>query len=530
MKKITNYVYKNWKWVVLVGLLLITIFSRFYKLPERVLWWDGDAAGDMTMAYHMVHFGEKIWIGKGTMGGKGILVDSYLYYYFLALAWLVGTSPVGVGVIMAVMSVLTAMMIYFIGRQLTNSTYALILATMVTFNWYFNYVSLLYFAFICQVLLLVLAIWLFVKSWEKRSAAIWVIYFLVLMTTLHFDYSILSIFPILVGWGIINYFRVVKNKSNKVKYLLAIWPLVLLGVWLVTSGSSNYLSWAKMISFAGGKQLTLTEWLKNLGEILSVSANYFLRIKSLFLSGIFFVFVYGALIYLVFKDCRERKINWWKSVFLLSLILGILGVGVMGGKESVYHFYTFLYYPLWLVAMVYVGWRFSKFHRKIGLYLWALVLVLILVLETNIFENNNQGVLLSDISGGLEESELVAEQILMDSKSNSITNFKVVFYNRDTQLDNFGKEIFWYPLEKILNRKMLKIIQSPPDISYLGEINQSKTIYLVCFSFKYSKWQDFSRCDQIFLEKHEESKYLEAKVINEINGELSYSIYRFTEL
>jgi hypothetical protein len=77
---------------------------------------------------------------------------------------------------------------------------------------------------------------------------------------------------------------------------------------------------------------------------------------------------------------------------------------------------------------------------------------------------------------------------------------------------------------------MLKIIQSPPDISYLGEINQSKTIYLVCFSFKYSKWQDFSRCDQIFLEKHEESKYLEAKVINEINGELSYSIYRFTEL
>ena len=87
--------------IILGIVVLLSMFLRFNRLSETMLWWDGDTAEDMTIAAHIVDFGEKISTGRESVGGGKLIVKSYLIYYLLAGAWLFTDSPISVGALYA---------------------------------------------------------------------------------------------------------------------------------------------------------------------------------------------------------------------------------------------------------------------------------------------------------------------------------------------------------------------------------------------------------------------------------------------
>jgi hypothetical protein len=527
IKKIVNIVKKNWIGITLVLIVLVAIFLRFYKLSTTMLWWDGDPAEDMTFAYHMTHFGDKISTARGSVGGGTLLAKSFFIYYVFAAAWLLTNSPIGVGILYALSSVLLVVGMYAVGGYFMSKKYSLILALMVCFNWYFIYLSKLTFHTSLLTSLLTLIVWLFLKSWQGRSWKIYILFILALFSTLHVHYSVLTVFPVLFVFGLINYFRVTKDKKRWVGVLITLLSLVSFGVWVNITYSENWLDQFQVLSLVTKSSLGIKDLWQNCQQILIVSFWQIFRTKDIWLIGIFFIIVYGGVGWLTIFDYRKKNPFFIKSLFIFSVMISVFGVVWMGGGEAVNRFYVKLYFPWWLLALTYVIWRFSE-HWLVFKYCGYLILGIYFVLGTNILNYKKGDGLLPLYSGGLKESEVVSKKILTDSKLNSINDFNIVFYNVYTQQDQFGKAIFWYWIEKILDRKMIKIVEYHPFSVFFTEINKSDITYFVCSDGM--EWSEYENCEKLFLKNHSDKKYEMVKIEENDTGEWRYKLFRFTEL
>ena len=239
--------------------------------------------------------------------------------------------------------------------------------------------------------------------------------------------------------------------------------------------------------------------------------------------------VYGGLGYWCLRDWKRKDKNFFNSIFLFSLIMGVFGAGWMGGAVVVERLYVLFYYPLWIMSFGYVMWRFLKVNAILK-YMADFVLGLYVILMTNILHKERGLFFEKTYKGGWEESEIVVKEILTDSQQNQIGNYKIVFYNKYTQFDNFGKTIFWYPIEKSLNQKKIELVQEPYGI-YFREIGESKITYLVCYDYKTSGlWNKFESCEKLFQEKHIDKKYLVEKVMKGAKDDWSYKVFRLREI
>lgn len=525
-KIMAGFIRKNWAEIILVLIFLTVVFLRFYRLPETMLWWDGDSAEDMTFAYHMTHFGEKISTARGSVGGGTLLAKSFLIYYLFAGAWLLTNSPIGIGILYALSSVLLVVGIYVVSRYFMGKKYSLILTLMVCFNWYFIYISRVTFHTSLLISLLTVIVWLFLKSWQSRSWKIFVLFILILFSSLHVHYSVLTVFPMLCVWGLINYFRVTKNRKGWIKILIMLLVLLLLGVWVKVTYNEKWLDQFRVLSLVTNSNLGVRDLWQNCQQILIVSFRQLLRIEDIWLIRIFFVIVYGGLGWLTIFDYRKKNLYFRKSLFIISLIICVFGAAWMGGSEAVNRFYVMLYFPWWLLALAYVISRFSEFGL-IFKYVGYLIFGIYLILGTNVINYKKGENLLPVNSGGLRESEVVSKKILADSKINLIKDFNIVFYNEYTQQDQFGKAIFWYWIEKTLDKKMIKIEEYHPFSVYLTEINTSKTTYLICSGG--TEWKEYKNCEKVFLKNHPDKKYIVEKVGENSSGEWPYMLFKFRE-
>ncbi|HBP51355.1 MAG: hypothetical protein US68_C0016G0010 [Candidatus Shapirobacteria bacterium GW2011_GWE1_38_10] len=528
MLKVFGFIKKNHISILFGLVVLVAVFLRFYNLPER-MWWEGDSAEDITIAYHISNFGESIRTGRSNVGGGELIKNSYFYFYLLAGIHSLGDSALSVGAFFALNSVLLVVFIYFAGKYFVNSRLALVLAVMVTLNSYLNFVSIISIYNIIN-LMVVGMLWLFLKFWQNRSWKFFMGYILVLFVTLHGNYSVLTIFPIYVFWGIVGYFRATREKGKLIKCLTIIWPLSLLGLWMVvTYRGGGIFDQFKVVNLITRSGLGMGELWNNWEQILTVSAGYLWNMTNTWLIVIFYSIVYLGLGFLVIYDYRQRNLFFQKSIFLLSLIAGIFLTGFMGGGETVDRYYVLFYYPLWLLSMVYVWGRFSKFGW-IWKYGVGLMVIVCLIMGMNILDKNRGTGLINRNSSGMKESELLADKIMRDSKVNLIDNYNIVFYNKHTQLDHFGGSIFWYPIEKRLGTQKVKIVEYSGG-EYLEEINTSKDSYLVCYDYESSgRWVRFNDCEKLFIEKHADKKYKIIKVEEGAEGDWFYKLYRIKEL
>lgn len=523
MRKKTNNFKKIFTEVFLGIIVLISMFLRFYKLPETMLWWDGDTAEDMTIAAHIVDFGEKISTGRESVGGGKLIVKSYLIYYFLAGAWLFTDSPISVGILYALSSVLVVVGMFYIGKYFLEEKYSLILALMVAINWYFNFLSRALFHASLVVSVVVLIIWALLKSEKEKSWEFYILFILVLFTSLHIHQSVFTILPIILIWAGVFYFRITNNKSKTIKRIIIIWTVILLGIWLKVTFNQTLFDQFQVVNLIIKSHLSFGELLNNSGEILLESSKQLLGNINIWWRFFFLITIYVLLGFLVIYDFFKKNIFFKKSLFIYSLIIGIFGAAWMGGTDAVHRFYVSYYFPFWCLAWIYVWWRLSRFSI-VYKYLAYLILAVYLVLEVWVLSNNRM------TSGGFIESKKIAQNIIVNAQINSIENFSITFYNTYTQFDNFGKAILWYHIEKILDKQMVKIVQWPPFIEYLTEINPGKTTYLLCSKVSNVDWADYENCEKVFIKNHQDKKYQIFKLDEEYYGDWPYKLFRFDQV
>ena len=336
--------------------------------------------------------------------------------------------------------------------------------------------------------------------------------------------------PIFVVWGLINYFRVSKEKSRGVKSIIIFWSILLLGIWIIVTShhGGGHFSQLKIFNLVAANGFELKDLWNNWMQIFATSARHFLSTKNMGMIIFFWLVLYGGMGYWCLRDWRKNDKNFFNSIFLFSLILGVFGAGWMGGTVVVERLYVLFYYPLWILSFGYVIWRFSKINLILK-YISYLILLTYLILVTNVL-NMERGLFFEKTyRGGWEESGIIVKEILANSQQNSIENYNIVFYNKYTQFDNFGKTIFWYPIEKTLNQKKIELVQEPYGI-YFREIETSKTTYLVCYDYKTSGlWDKFETCEKLFEEKHPDIKYLIEKIADGTKDDWSYRVFRLIE-
>lgn len=527
MKKIFVFLKKHWIEIFFGVIVVVSIFLRFYKLSER-MWWDGDMAEDVTIAYHISNFKETIQNGRSNVGGKQLIANSYFYFYLLATVYFLGNSALSVGMFFALNSVLLVVFVYFLAKYFVDVKYALILAAMIAFNSYFIFLSSVSCYNLINLMVVVL-IWIFLKSWQERNIKYFWVYLVVLMMTLHGNYSILTIFPVFIFWSILGYFRLTNGRGKKIKLITIMLPIFLLGIWLiVTFQGGDFFDQFRIVNLVTKSNLGIRELGNNWIQILVTSAGFLLKIKNLWLIVIFYFTIYFGLVYLVIYDYRKKNIYFHKSFLLLSLVAGVFGAGWLGGEVVVNSFYVVFYYSLWFLSLVYVWWRFSLF-KKFFMYGFALIIFIYFVFGMNISDGRLKLMSIEKGSGGLKESEMISNLILADSEINLISNFMIVFYDKYTQLDNFGASIFWYPIEKKTGIPRVRIIEYPYG-EYLKEIKSSRETYLVCYDYESSgKWIRYVDCEKLFLEKHSEKKYTVKKIVEGKEGDRLYKVFRFNE-
>lgn len=511
--------------IAFILILLITIFLRFYDLPKTMQWWDGDAAEDAVYAYHITKFNEEIYTGRSPVGGKGLIAKSPLIYYFFSLAWLFSDSPVGYGVIYALINVLLVVFVYLLAKCFVNEKASLGLMLMISLSWCFSYVSRQTFSH-ASILIgwLPLVIYFLWKSLNKRSWGYLFIFIATLFGGLHIHHSILSIFPVLVLWGVISYKRIYKKTNKFRRIILGLFVLLMLVLWLgMTTKLSGFYEQYKVLSLVTNGGVEMNQWLVNCWEILLTSSREMFKNESQLLAGVFFAIVYFGLIILGIYDYKKKRgQDLFKTTFLGSLITSVFVAAWMGGVESVERFYVVIYYPLWLLAFVYVIWRWK-------IWIGWIVLIFYLLAGTGILADKSQGLFWPRYSGGLIEAEMVAKEILADAKNRTENdNFKIVFYNFYTQ-NEFGKAIFWYLIEREMGREMLNIKQYPPFSIYLEEKYPSKVIYLVCTNKP--KWGNYDKCQEIYKKNNPEKNFIEVvKIKEDKEGEWPYVLFRFKEV
>src|SRR5205085_5398166 len=96
--------------IVLVGILLVALTVRLYRLPDLMVV-GGDQARDALVVDHMLHTGEPVL--QGSITSAGTFHRGPAYYYVLAGAYLLsGDNPIG-GALMSVAADLAAMLLAF---------------------------------------------------------------------------------------------------------------------------------------------------------------------------------------------------------------------------------------------------------------------------------------------------------------------------------------------------------------------------------------------------------------------------------
>lgn len=124
-----NYIKKNrLEFIFLLVVLLLALFLRLYKI-DGFMTFLGDEGRDVRIVRDLITEGNLVFIGPQTSVGNMYLGP--LYYYMMAPAlFLSGLNPVGPAIMVALLSVLTVWLTWFVGRKWFGKEAAFIAALL----------------------------------------------------------------------------------------------------------------------------------------------------------------------------------------------------------------------------------------------------------------------------------------------------------------------------------------------------------------------------------------------------------------
>jgi len=390
-KRVKKFLQKNNYLIILILILLLAAFLRFWRLPEYMTFL-GDEGRDALAVKRMIVDHKFRLIGPVTSVGNMYLGP--LYYYLMLPAMMISRlSPVGPAVMVALLSVLTTALIYFYGREWVGGKAALMAAFLYAISpvvinysrssWNPNIMP--FFALVS-----VYGIW---RVWQKKQFWWLTILGVSLSFVVQSHWLGLLLLPTIGLFWLMTFIEVLRTRENRKKFwlqnlfgfgfflLLTVAPLV----WFdLRHGFLNTQAFSKF--FTGQEGVVNLEIASVISNLWILTKNVFTRLvagKDIFWGNWLALIV---VILVALKIIRESLLASWHRfitrnpglfLILIWFLVGFLFLGTY--QQPLYdHYFGFLS-PVpfllvgWILAMI---WHGRLFGRILTLFLLAGLLLL----------------------------------------------------------------------------------------------------------------------------------------------------------
>lgn len=364
-------------YLILITAVIMGSWLRFYKVSQTFMF-EGDQGRDALVVYDLLKNFNPIAIGPVTSVGNMYLGP--FYYYFMA-PWLLlsGFQPIGPVIGVALMSILTIIIIYILGRKIIGERAAILSSILFAFSQQaINYARFSWNPNL-DPLFAVLILY-FVYQALHRHYKYWLPVGLCLGLVIQLHYVNLLL---VAGCGLIWLYQlwtqIISKKSalapqEKKGFFLytafgiitALLTLSTLFIFDFTHAGLNFQA-GKSIFTSGGNfadSNLLTSILSGLKETQGKAAHVIVDL-TLPNIDVFYPKVIGALIFLAvailasFKE-KDTKIKTGLCILLTFILLTILGISFY--KQSVFNHYILFALPLVLML---AGYLLAKLWQHI---------------------------------------------------------------------------------------------------------------------------------------------------------------------
>lgn len=386
---------KTFDGLVLVSILLVAAFFRLYRIADYMTFL-GDEGRDVLVVYNILH-------GKLTLLGPTSSVGGFflgpIYYYFMApFLLLFNYNPVGPAVMVALFSVATVGLIYFVASRFFNKRVAIFACALYAISplvvaysrssWNPN--PLPFFS--------LLTLFTLFESVRKKSIKLFFICGILLGIAMQLHY--LALFLAAVIFFYILFTSLFKNiNKDEVFNLLKRYITVFIGFLI---GWSPFLAFEFRHGFPDFK--SITSFILTSGNT-GYAGNFFTTISDVFFrlfgrllftfppkeqfiwhtslvlniwTGFVLIIAISAtllLVYYFYKTVKAKDDNLYKySLLFFWLVVGVLLFGFY--KKDIYDYYFSFLFPLpfLLVALLLnFLWENKKYIKGFSKYLALLI-------------------------------------------------------------------------------------------------------------------------------------------------------------
>lgn len=516
---------RHQKIIKILGLLLVVmvaIFFRAYNLENTIYWWNGDTSRDILMARHIAFLGDRPTTGPNIAGGYEYLNNSPLIYYVFGLVYRIWDNILTIPYFLIIIDSLAIGFGYWLLFEfggLLSLFFGLTLAVNSYLSWITRFVMCP--LYLQSVTLLIIFFWN--MSNKSKNLRYFLGYIFLCTLSLHVHYAELALFPVLGIGGLWLYFR---NKTYKKKWFLPIvWLVGCLLLWIKLTYREKMFDQVQVLGLFQKNHFTIYQLLVNSWEIHKIMLKNLFGVKNIVVEVIFWGLIYfgGGL---VTWFLRKK----YSLLFLLyCLFISINLISFIGGYQTDGVFYTYPFYVI-LLMLVFILLQLIQ-KRKFGYNVGLIVGVLLFVQSfgyksgqdlVNKWNYNNKNI---------DTAIYLSDLIVSDSKKSGISNYDLVYYDKYTNLEHFGTSNLWYFLEKVTDKKLVKVVDDGgKEAAYFVPINNiNLMVYFICSNVVYEgKWDQFENCEDLYIDiKKEQGLFFKKETILENReGDVRYRLLK----
>ena len=431
MKKLTDFIKKNrTEFWLLVIILAVGAFLRLYDLNDS-MHFANDEGRDAFVVKSIVEGEELPLLGPAAPNNRPDFHLGPAFYYLLApFFWLSGSDPVGGAYLVALLSIASLFLIYYLGKKLFDRWVGLLAAFLMATNflmirysrWTWNPHPVPFF-----ILLLLLALWKLHRGKQN--------YLILLAISLGFIIQLHGTALFVLPVFLVVYWIIFRPKIKWQKWLLAtVCFLIVISPLRIYDLQNNLANTKGFFRILGqsDSQGALPLWQKIDKSYLSFHGFWdelTMNNRLQFLSALLIIGILAWLLTKNYQKISAKEKSYHYSVLALWFFIPLL-IFIFYKEQIPPHYYSLIYPLCFLLIAAFLIWLLQQKHLKI-----ITGLILLTVITTNLFFVTHHFIDL-EYSGSRANSHSVIieeQRKVTDYIADDIGNHQFNFYSEPSQ-------------------------------------------------------------------------------------------------
>jgi len=424
----------------------------------------GDQGRDLVIVRDFLKNGNLFFIGPQTSIGN-MYLGPYYYYLIAPALLLANFNPVGPAIFVALLSVLTTALIYFVSKKWFNTQSALAASLLFalspvvikysSFSWNPNIMplfSLLFVYFLVQAI--------FFKKYKQLIFAS-----LSFIMIINSHYLGLLLLPLAAVYWFFHYLsqKDPKNKKSFLKYTLYAFLIFLVSLLpqLLFDIKHQGQNIKALIEFFTVRQTTVNlKVYKALPQLFPLFSQVISRLLGgknptygLYL-GLILILSFFIYLYRLVKT-KNKQNNPYLTLLIVWFLIGLVGLGLY--KQHIYdHYFAFLFPPVFILTGVLLSSLFSSKFKFLAPPLFLFLVYASLSQNPFLYPPNRQLQTVDAITDSIIEKSATQDfNLALLAKQNYDPPYRYFFYQKQSPL---------YTLDQKITSQLFVVCEPHPDI------------------------------------------------------------------